>query len=117
MKTVITYDKLDEKDDLRSLIADHDEEEECLSRTEIGEDEERCAHRPKESRWKKNVKRVKKVRWLIDMVLILVNISLSILLLQAFRQERSTSSMQVGSNYMGTGPDCKSSLHDLCAIV
>jgi hypothetical protein len=49
----------------------------------------------------------RRFRWLIDALLLLVNISLSIMLLGAFRSETSSSSIQVGGDFSGTGPDCK----------
>jgi hypothetical protein len=47
------------------------------------------------------------VDWLAHMALALVNISISILLLHDSRQENSSSTMQVGSDFTGTGPNCE----------
>ena len=49
----------------------------------------------------------RRFRWLVDVVLLIINISLSIVLLRGFNQENATSTMQVGSSFDGTGPDCE----------
>ncbi|KAJ4354337.1 uncharacterized protein N0V89_006072 [Didymosphaeria variabile] len=94
------------------------EEEEYLSSTEVesqhGADEKqstitkterRRRSRPRRSRTSLFVAEFRRFRWLVDFVLLIVNISLSVVLLRGFNQENATSTMQVGSNFDGTGPD------------
>ncbi|KAF2108392.1 hypothetical protein BDV96DRAFT_692759 [Lophiotrema nucula] len=102
----MVYDELEKENYATSSIAD---EEDLLSLTEIGDDEKNwnpannstCLR----SRTSRVIKRARRFRWLIDTILILVNISLSFLLLRDFRTENSSSSIQVGSDFTGTGPD------------
>ncbi|KAJ4289075.1 hypothetical protein N0V90_011417 [Kalmusia sp. IMI 367209] len=94
------------------------EEEEFLSATEVESQMDTNekqwtsikATRPSRSKPRKSrtsilVARFRRFRWIIDVVLLLVNISLSILLLRNFKQENSSSLIQVGGDFMGTGPD------------
>jgi hypothetical protein len=102
----MTYNKIEKQDDAASSVAD---EEDYLSLTEVDESDKSWepAQRKKGLRSKANlhIKRAKKFRWLIDMTLILINISLSFLLLRDFRRENSSSTIQIGSDFTGNGPD------------
>lgn len=95
------------------------EEEEYLSGTEVesqhGADEKTLdvakTQRPRRSRPRRSrtslwVAEFRRFRWLVDVVLLVINISLSVVLLRNFNQENATSKMQVGSSFDGTGPDC-----------
>lgn len=62
--------------------------------------------RRRRSRTSLFVAEFRRFRWIIDVVLLIINISLSIVLLRGFNQENATSTMQVGSAFDGTGPDC-----------
>jgi hypothetical protein len=101
------YDKLETQHDAASSITDDD----CLSLTEIGDDEKiwettqrKTGLSRRTSTWAKTASRF---GWLALMVLVLVNISLSFFLLREFQKENSSSTMQVGSDFTGTGPDCE----------
>lgn len=97
------------------------EEEEFLSSTEVESQTEMPekpktsmrstrssrSQRPKKSKTSILVSRFRRFRWVIDFVLLLVNISLSILLLRNFNQEKSSGVMQVGGDFMGAGPQCE----------
>ena len=61
--------------------------------------------RRRRSRTSLFVAEFRRFRWIIDVVLLIINISLSIVLLRGFNQENATSTMQVGSNFDGSGPD------------
>ena len=61
--------------------------------------------RRRRSRTSLFVAEFRRFRWIIDVVLLVINISLSIVLLRGFNQENATSTMQVGSSFDGTGPD------------
>lgn len=63
--------------------------------------------RPRRSRTSIWVAEFRRFRWLVDVVLLIINISLSVVLLRNFNQENATSTMQVGSSFDGTGPDCE----------
>lgn len=65
--------------------------------------------RRRRSRTSLFVAEFRRFRWIIDVVLLVINISLSIVLLRGFNQENAMSTMQVGSSFDGTGPDCISS--------
>lgn len=107
LQTIMTYDKLEKQHDTASSIS----EEDYLSLTEIRDDEKgwESTHRKTGLRKRTNtwIKTVSRCGWLAHMALALVNISLSFLLLRDFRQENSSSSIQVGSDFTGTGPDCE----------
>lgn len=69
-------------------------------------------HRPSRQRRRRSrtslwVAEFRRFRWMIDFVLLIINISLSVVLLRGFNQENATSTMQVGSSFDGTGPDCE----------
>ena len=64
--------------------------------------------RRRRSRTSLFVAEFRRFRWIIDFVLLVVNISLSLVLLRGFNQENATSTMQVGSSFDGAGPDCMS---------
>lgn len=101
------YDKLEKQHDTASSITDED----YLSLTENGDDEKswETSHRHTGLRGRTNawVKTASRYGWLAHMVLVLLNISVSFLLLHEFRQENSSSTLQVGSDFTGTGPDCE----------
>jgi hypothetical protein len=59
------------------------------------------------SRVSKFIAEFRRFRWLIDVALLIINISLSFMLLRAFRTENSSSSIQVGGDFSGTGLDCE----------
>jgi hypothetical protein len=103
----MTYDKLEKQHGTASSIADED----YLSLPEVGDGEKgwegtygRTGLSRRADAW---VKIASRYGWLTHLALVLVNISLSFLLLCEFRQENSSSTMQVGSDFTGTGPDCK----------
>jgi hypothetical protein len=103
----MTYDKLEKQHDTASSIADED----YLSLTEVGDGEKgwegtyrKTGLSRRTNSW---VKIASRFGWLAHLALVLVNISLSFLLLREFRQENSSSTMQVGSDFTGTGPDCE----------
>ncbi|KAF9729246.1 hypothetical protein PMIN06_000147 [Paraphaeosphaeria minitans] len=94
------------------------EEEEFLSSTEVEsqhdadekDTEKAKAQRPRRTRSRRSrtslwVAQFRRFRWLVDVVLLIINISLSVVLLRNFNQENATSTMQVGSSFDGTGPD------------
>lgn len=96
------------------------QEEEYLSSTEVesqhGDDEKQAVNakpdrrrrpRARRSRTSLFVAEFRRFRWLVDVVLLIINISLSVVLLRNFNQENATSTMQVGSSFDGTGPDCE----------
>lgn len=68
--------------------------------------EKAAQRRRRRSRTSLFVAEFRRFRWIIDFVLLVVNISLSIVLLRGFNQENATSAMQVGSSFDGEGPDC-----------
>ncbi|KAH7391032.1 hypothetical protein DE146DRAFT_758457 [Phaeosphaeria sp. MPI-PUGE-AT-0046c] len=101
----MTYDKLEKQRDTASSIAGED----YLPLTELEDDDQSWENVQKRSRlgrrtnaWAKTASRY---GWLTNMALVLVNMTLSFLLLREFRQENSSSTMQVGSDFTGTGPD------------
>lgn len=61
----------------------------------------------KRTRFSRALLHLRRFRWLVDTILILVNICLSILLLLAFRIENGTPpTIQIGGDYSGGGPTC-----------
>lgn len=46
-------------------------------------------------------------RWLVDTLLLLINISLSMLLVRDVWQEKSVGTIQIGGDVTGAGPDCE----------
>jgi hypothetical protein len=104
----MSYNKLEKQHDIVSSIAD---EEDYLSLTEVDDDEKRweTTHRRTGLSRRSNTwaRRASRYSWLAHMALALVNISLSFLLLRDFRQENSSGTMQVGSDFTGTGPNCE----------
>ncbi|KAH6643882.1 hypothetical protein C7974DRAFT_407591 [Boeremia exigua] len=99
------YDKLEKRHDTASSITGED----YLSLAEIGDDEKNweTTHRKSGLNRRTNTwfKTAARYGWLAHLVLVLVNISLSVFLLRDFQQENSSSTMQVGSDFAGTGPD------------
>jgi hypothetical protein len=63
--------------------------------------------RKPQSRVSKFIAEFRRFRWLIDVALLIINISLSFVLLRAFQTENSSSSIQVGGDFSGTGLDCE----------
>src|SRR5262245_53709554 len=97
-----------------------EDDEELLSATEVDSsivaNEEEQWHPPNEfskkrTRTRRCISSFRRHRWLIDTLLLLVNISLSVLLLRDYWQETSTGTMQVGGNFAGAGPDCEFCYH------
>lgn len=101
----MSYDKLEKQHDSGSSIADED----YLSLAEIGDDKGSwlTTHRKTGLSGRTNawVRTASRHGWLANIALVLVNVSLSILLLHDFQQENSSSTMQVGSDFTGNGPD------------
>jgi hypothetical protein len=101
------YDKPEKQHDTALSITDED----YLSLTDIGDDEKIWENTQRKiglsRRTNAWVKTASRYGWLAHMVLALVNISLSFFLLRDFQQENSSSTMQVGSDFTGTGPDCE----------
>ena len=108
------YDKLEKQHNTASSIIDED----YLSLAEIGDDEMNweTTHRKSGLNRRTNAwfKTAARYGCLAHLVLVLVNISLSVFLLRDFQQENSSSTMQVGSDFTGTGPDCKLYLKPCC---
>ena len=61
----------------------------------------------RESRGRRLMAKFRRYRYIIDTLLLLVNISLSLLLVRDFWSEKSVSTIQVGGSFDGTGPDCE----------
>jgi hypothetical protein len=113
--TYIPISKMDlakKSDGYKELV---EEEKELLFVTEFdgsldGNEKTQCregTQRRPRSGVSKFIAVFRRFRWLIDVFLLLVNISLSFMLLRAFRMETSSSSIQVGGDFSGTGPDCQ----------
>ena len=67
-----------------------------------------CRHHSHEaeSTTRKYMTRFRRYRWIVDTLLLCVNISLSLLLVRDFWREKSVSTIQVGGDVTGLGPEC-----------
>lgn len=95
-----------------SLSDDHDLSRSSTEIGSVGGDEKRWRARdddePRpESRGRRLMAKFRRYRYIIDTLLLLVNISLSLLLVRDFWREKSVSTIQVGGSFDGTGPDCE----------
>lgn len=71
-----------------------------------------CRHHSHEteSTTRRYMTRFRRYRWVVDTLLLCVNISLSLLLVRDFWREKSVSTIQVGGDVSGLGPTCECSL-------
>ncbi|KAK6836933.1 hypothetical protein PG989_006638 [Apiospora arundinis] len=71
-------------------------------------DDNECSHchhsLEEESTTRKYMTRFRRYRWIVDTLLLCVNISLSLLLVRDFWREKSVSTIQVGGDVTGLGP-------------
>lgn len=94
-----------------SLSDDHEMSRSSTEIGSVGGDEKQWHSREEplreESRGRRLMAKFRRYRYIIDTLLLLVNISLSLLLVRDFWREKSVSTIQVGGSYAGTGPDCE----------
>lgn len=95
----------EDKDDPRSST----EVDESVMGDEKHWRQHECHHHShdKESTARKYMTRFRRYRWIVDTLLLCVNISLSLLLVRDFWKEKSVSTIQVGGDVTGLGPDCR----------
>ncbi|KAK7964466.1 hypothetical protein PG988_011440 [Apiospora saccharicola] len=62
------------------------------------------SHHEEESTTRKYMTKFRRYRWIVDTLLLCVNISLSLLLVRDFWREKSISTIQVGGDVTGLGP-------------
>jgi hypothetical protein len=104
----VSYSEREEEEYLSSTEVEsvHDAEEKQSNITKTKAQHPRRS-RPRRSRTSLFVAEFRRFRWLVDVVLLTINITLSVVLLRNFNQESATSTVQVGSSFERTGPDCK----------
>jgi hypothetical protein len=104
----VSYSEREEEEYLSSteVESQHDADEKQSNMTKTKTQRPRRS-RPRRSRTSLFVAEFRRFRWLVDVVLLTVNITLSVVLLLNFNQENTTSTAQVGSSFDRTGPDCE----------